>query len=109
MSGFFKNTTDAVLNDGELHCPKCACRHIHHDAVAVYDRGEDDVDVTITRVQTGGILTQRIKNEYSDNPSIRRHGLTISFWCEGCDNENEPYKLNVVQHKGTTYVFWGER
>ena len=37
------------------------------------------------------------------NPSWRRRGIRILFWCEfDCPNA----ALCIVQHKGDTFMFW---
>jgi hypothetical protein len=37
------------------------------------------------------------------NPSSRRGGVAIRFWCEGCDSAPE---LTLEQHKGETHLHW---
>jgi hypothetical protein len=37
------------------------------------------------------------------NPSSRRGGIAIRFWCEGCPFISE---LTLAQHKGSTEVEW---
>jgi hypothetical protein len=35
------------------------------------------------------------------NPSVRRHGFKVYFWCEACPAKSV---LSVSQHKGVTEV-----
>jgi hypothetical protein len=37
------------------------------------------------------------------NPSSRRNGVVIRFWCEDCDVISE---LTLEQHKGNTLLRW---
>ena len=46
-----------------------------------------------------GVAT--VDTSVTGNPSRRRHGLKIYFWCEGCSSKSE---LSVSQHKGVTSV-----
>ena len=41
-----------------------------------------------------------------DNPSARRYGLRIFFWCEHCCAVPV---LNIYQHKGNTFLRWEDR
>ena len=42
-----------------------------------------------------------IKNDESNNPSLRRQGVTIIIEPEGM---SKPFNLNILQHKGNTYI-----
>jgi hypothetical protein len=48
--------------------------------------------------------------EPKNNPSDRRDGIVITFWCEQCHGESGPdtnyLRLAVIQHKGATYLRW---
>lgn len=82
----------------ELLCPSCGCINLHHEAVEIFECGEDaeyGVHVTVTE----GKAT--MDTTLSGNPSDRRHGLKISFWCEQC---HEKPVLIIKQHKGSTYM-----
>ena len=76
---------------------------MHHSVVDVFERGEDEPEHTKVHVDGNNVIISRGKN---GNPSIRRDGLSIFFWCETC--ENHP-KLNIYQHKGSTYIQWGNK
>jgi hypothetical protein len=104
-----------------LLCPCCGeeCA-LHHYSVSIFDRREDAEYVTKTQVvslhdhdgipkldydpETGNSLViSRIKSEGSGNPSARRHGLIIHFYCEHC---GDGIDLTLSQHKGSTLLEW---
>lgn len=94
-----------VAYDGDsLQCPRCKKESfIHHTNITSYERGEDDEQVLVTTVNADGGAFQRMENSRTTNPSLRRNAVTIRFTCEQCGPGLE---LNVVQHKGETYLYW---
>jgi hypothetical protein len=86
-----------------VNCPYCGGGSLHHSVVDVFERGEDEPEHTKVHVDGSNVIISRGKN---GNPSLRRDGLSIFFWCESC--ENHP-KLNIYQHKGSTYIQWGNK
>ena len=81
----------------ELICPACDGTHMHHERVEVFEREEDAVvglHVTVADMQ----VTTDMSLE--GNPSRRRDGLAIRFWCEECGGKS---LLTISQHKGNTY------
>jgi hypothetical protein len=51
----------------------------------------------------------RMPNAESGNPSPRRDGIVISFFCEQCTNwgeTGEVIELTLAQHKGATEIGW---
>ena len=100
----------AVLDpeDGSLACPACGGTNLHHDGIRYFTRGEDCDDVQI--VSVGGyeedVSVSRRPNHGSGNPSGRRTGMVIQFYCETCPVLSS---LAIYQHKGTTYVEWVDR
>jgi hypothetical protein len=93
----------ALPFDNHLTCPRCRSEYLHHGTVTIYDRAEDEPDVTIIEVKDQIAHSCVMDNEKSGNPSLRRDGLVVEFWCEHCD---APLELVVLQHKGQTYVAW---
>lgn len=85
-----------------LVCPCCSGGHLHHDKVHAYSRLEEDsprgVHATLTE---GGALHTDLDMRH--NPSRRRDGMRIEFWCEDCDAR--PW-LDLYQHKGETLLCW---
>lgn len=82
----------------QLQCPGCGEITLHHDKVDVFERGEDEKNGVHVLVSNG-------KAEFDialdGNPSDRRNGLTVRFWCESCDAKPV---LSISQHKGLTLV-----
>jgi len=89
--------------DNQLLCPDCSENYLHHESVDVYWRTEDAEkgQHIHTHLSEGTTLTEGLDG----NPSRRRHGLSVRFWCEHCDGTKI---LNISQHKGNTYMSWGE-
>lgn len=82
----------------ELLCPSCGNNYLHHDRVEVFERSEDETQGLHVSVSEGKAT---LDNALSGNPSARRHGLSIHFWCEGCSTRSV---LNIAQHKGNTFI-----
>jgi hypothetical protein len=87
-----------------LQCPNCGEFNLHHGSVRVYDRaGEDCERVAVTDVAYGKAETAHVLSSDSGNPSLRRSGLAIAFWCEHCTVHAE---LTLAQHKGSSFLKW---
>jgi hypothetical protein len=89
---------------GALLCPSCGGNYLHHAGVAVYDRSEDAKQTIKTMVASGLVASHLIPSGESDNPSDRRDGIVISFWCELC--HANPIELRFAQHRGATLASW---
>jgi hypothetical protein len=87
----------------ELCCPNCGGRCLHHGRITVFDRREDDPEITVTTVTGGKVRQSTVSEKQANNPSRRRHGLAIEFECEMCSAISE---LTIAQHKGSTYFGW---
>jgi len=87
----------------ELKCPRCRGNYLHHGRVIVFDRGEDDQLTAVTTVDSGLSATHIRPSAEVANPSDRRDGIAIAFWCEGCNGSLE---LTLAQHKGNTALAW---
>jgi hypothetical protein len=93
----------------ELVCPQCGEDTLHHDTVTVYARGEDAGTVVRTVIDPEGRpAVDVVRDSQTDNPSRRRHGLAIRFWCEVCGDfgTGGGVELTFAQHKGATQVTW---
>ncbi len=104
-----KNNVKLDNYDGILLCPGCGKTNLHHAKIEVWNQHEDDTTgqhITISQGST------REDKDVSGNPSPRRHGLSISFFCEHCScdgkgNRNDKvFVLDEIQHKGSTYLAW---
>lgn len=88
-------------NDGygsELLCPECKSNYLHHERVEIFECGEDaEYGVHVTVSDGKAVIDTSLKG----NPSMRRHGLNVYFWCEGCSAKSV---LSLSQHKGLTLV-----
>lgn len=85
----------------DLCCPKCGGAHLHHELVVVSQRFEDED--TCLQVSVGNRQCSVSEEGNNLNPSSRRHGLSIRFWCEIC--QAKP-KLSIAQHKNSTKMYW---
>lgn len=87
-----------------LLCPACGSMNLHHRLVTVYERNEDAAQTRETRIAVGSeITTATVPSAQSGNPSSRRDGLAVGFYCEQCPALTE---LTIEQHKGSTYLAW---
>lgn len=106
------NSVVRIDEGGHLICPGCGSEYLHHATVRVYGRIDEDsvelVKVEVTTVREhipDPRVAQQPQQPPSDkgNPSARRDGVTIGFWCENCAVEVE---LVLAQHKGVTEIHW---
>ena len=96
MQPAFENYQDDFGAD--LVCPACGSTYLHHERVEVFERNEGERSGLHVAVGGGRAL---VDTALEGNPSGRRHGLNIHFWCEEC--EARPM-LIIAQHKGNTIV-----
>ena len=92
-----------------LLCPRCGNSYLHHRGVVTYDRSEDAETVLKTSVGVGKTTVHLVAQAESGNPSSRRDGLVIQFWCENCgggDDGSSVIELTLAQHIGETEVAW---
>jgi hypothetical protein len=88
--------------DNGLLCPACQSPNLHHFAVRVFSREREDGDSILIEVRDTEAIWLEDGAEKT-NPSTRRDGIAIRFWCEGCSILSE---LTLAQHKGTTDCRW---
>jgi len=91
-----------------LHCPACGEEYLHHTQVETFVRQEDEKEgIHTTTDFTDASQANSIKGRVSvdrimvGNPSCRREGLVITFYCEMCSHIS---KLKIFQHKGQTFI-----
>jgi hypothetical protein len=82
-----------------LVCPCCGDSVLHQVSAKVFFRDEDKQEDTRVSIKRNHVT----KAFNGENPSNHRDGLRIQFECEQCEGEPE---LAIVQHKGSTYMFW---
>lgn len=90
-------------NRGALMCPYCGMSNLHHSEIEIFEREQEDSENGLYLYVTGTEV--RKNNSMRENPSSRRDALQVRFWCEGCAAEPT---LRIVQHKGTTWVDFGD-
>jgi hypothetical protein len=96
-------------------CPHCGGNNLHQTNTTIYERGED-ADKTRVMAQSGNeMVVTDFPSQDVLNPSRRRHGLIIEFWCESCHSGSDdaetltnPHRLAIFQHKGCTFMMWVE-
>lgn len=98
---------DAEFRDGQLICPSCGEVWLHQYRVETFHRSEEDAKTGIHVAVEWMTVTVASHATMNANPSTRRHGMLIAFFCELCSEaETLPLVLAIVQHKGITYVYW---
>lgn len=102
--GMIENVNMAVQENGItiLECPGCGYENLHQSGVEVFDRS-DELHTTVE--YDDGIT---VDDSMEDNPSSRRDGIKICFWCEHCAGSpaNPTFELNIVQYKGREKMYW---
>lgn len=114
----WKTWTDASFNEGFsnaiLACPKCSNGYLHQGNTTIYQRNEDEPWTTVIAQDDKEVTVTNFPSADTHNPSDRRQGLIIEFWCEMgcCDTDNLktsiPLRLAIYQHKGNTFMQWVE-
>lgn len=81
-----------------LLCQNCGSDYLHHWSIDVWNRTTEDA----TDGMHISVAKQRIAidTEMEGNPSPRRDGVAIRFYCENCDVLSV---LHIGQHKGQTF------
>lgn len=87
---------------GVLRCPNCDGDYLHQVKVDAFWRKED----AATGIHEESGFGQPVHADVSmnGNPSPRRQGLLIHFYCELCDAPD--LDLAIYQHKGHTFIAW---
>jgi transcription elongation factor Elf1 len=93
-------------SDTAINCPHCGEMNLHQIKTEVFDRDTEDAPIG-----RHVFLDKRIHidQNMANNPSGRRDGLRIYFFCEHCsegDFEQVACVLNIYQHKGSTFMEW---
>jgi len=108
-------TTGFGVGYSSLDCPRCGSHNLHHMKVINYDQEEENENLTIVTTVKNKLITLDVRASNEGNPSRRRDGIVISFFCEQCfypesdliDNSLNPtIELCIEQHKGTTFLSW---
>ena len=54
-------------------------------------------------VSNADLIPVAVGTDQAENPSPRRDGVAIQFWCEACPSTPV---LHIYQHKGDTMINW---
>ena len=81
-----------------LECPSCGCDYLHHYKIESFER--DDDEETGVHVSVKG-KSVSVDTDMRRNPSKRRHGMMIYFFCEYCTTKPV---IELIQHKGRTHL-----
>jgi DNA-directed RNA polymerase subunit M/transcription elongation factor TFIIS len=84
-----------------LNCSLCGGENVHQQDVEVFIR-EEDANKGLHVSITSEPQSFKVDENMNDNPSPRRQGLKIKFWCEQCGTSSYLY---ILQHKGETIMF----
>lgn len=109
-------TDDDTGYGSALICPVCKEPNLHHTSVHVWERDTEDSDKGRYTRADGASSAVYSSAPMEGNPSPRRNGMTIMFFCEHCHLPEPPYSnpahqppeygLHIIQHKGATYAQW---
>ena len=100
------------INEGMSKFIRCPCEdsqetafgNLHQEKIEIYPENEDQpLSVALSIPASGGKLIAETIPIRKPNPSARRQGIRITFWCEHCDRRPE---LCISQHKGNTEIGW---
>lgn len=99
-----------------IKCAVCGFENVHQLGVEVFERKEDAEHGlhVVVGGQESGLGTKQTRSwlfadsdVVSSNPSTRRQGLRIPFYCESCGGEHDAgphFSWLISQHKGWTYI-----
>ena len=94
-------------NDFVVKCNDCGGVCLHHFRTEVYNRASEDTPFgTLSVVDDAppeNLMNVKHQAAFSNNPSPRRNGIRIFFYCECCPKVSV---LDIIQHKGSTYIEW---
>ena len=96
--------SDLTNESGVLLCGHCGGEYLHRKATRHYLRNAEDSDTgacVVTTPNDSHIARNVRVGEDDGNPSLRRNGVAIEFFCESCLGRSE---LTIAQHKGMTLV-----
>jgi hypothetical protein len=93
----------------QLTCP-CGGEYLHQRSTTIYERAEDELRTTVIAQRGKEVQATEFPSKDTCNPSERRQGLIIDFYCEDCSygKYGKEMRLAVWQHKGCTYVGWAD-
>jgi hypothetical protein len=106
MSDYDNEEKEVKFEENRICCPICGDAYgMHHTKIEIFNRSSDDMITNHYIFQNG-----KISNNYDgkkaneENPSLRRSGIKIKFYCESCNDKE--FTLCLAQHKGSTFLYW---
>lgn len=92
---------DKTYDSLVLCCPNCGDGYLHQDKYRIsnpesYGSKSVVVDSDLMHSDSTG---------FDLNDTRPRESIEIKFWCECCSADN--LKLQIIQHKGNTFIHWG--
>ena len=91
-----------ITDEETVPCAHCESVYTHHDEVSVFSRKHEDSDNGATfTINSQRASRSTCYKRMGDNPSSRRDGLTIEYWCETCGMYS---RICIAQHKGQTFL-----
>jgi hypothetical protein len=96
-----------LVNSGQ-QSDRCDSFYLHQKGIVIFDRSEDADSVVKITAEGSKVTTEVVPSHGSGNPSSRRDGLAIQFWCEGCGGgkSEDTIELTIAQRKGMTEMAW---
>ena len=85
--------------NSHLKCPICRFEYTHLKNITVWARPEDCTPNTVFIETEDGHI--HVGNSNIGNPSPRRDGLSMLFYCEN----GHTFTVNILQHKGYTFAY----
>jgi len=82
-----------------LICPGCGDHNLHQYTVEVFNRYREDDPAGLHAMIENQALN--LDMDMGGNPSSRRDGILIYFYCEHCPGR---VRLSIAQHQGDTLV-----
>lgn len=90
-----------IDQDNRLLCAGCGGDYLHLQSIETFNRAGED--------STGGLhvtiahLNLTADGDLEGNPSSRRGGVLLFFWCEYCHAISV---MAIAQHKGQEFAGW---
>lgn len=104
MTNRARNDMTASFDGNTLICPSCGSLNLHHNRVEVFERRHEDSPEGFHVAVDCDASTAIVDSAIIGNPSERRGGISVTFWCERCEGTS---RLDLAQDKGRTLVSLG--
>ena len=94
----------SIDGDHQLHCPNCGNVYGLHQSK--YRISAPEYHGAKSVIVDGGDLSHYDSTGWNLDDTRPRESIEIKFWCECCGGDD--MRLQIVQHKGSTYLHWGK-